>query len=565
MSAGTQTAASPPPHPWLTRYPEGIDWHQPLPEEPLHTIWDRAVASFRNRPATDFMGKKSTYGQLDLWVTRMAAGLQALGLAKGDRVGLFLPNVPYFPVAFFAILKAGGVVVNFNPLAAEQAIAKQARDSGVRFMVTLDLVALYPKLASVAFEAGVEKILVCRMAAALPFPKNLLFPLAKRKDIARIPSDERVVWLDRVVANEGRLKPVTIAAEDPAVLQYTGGTTGEPKGAVLTHGNLTANTAQSAAWFFKAKEGAERILCVLPFFHVFAMTVSLNLGIRKGAELILMPRFELEDLLTQVQRKKITMLPAVPTIFTAINNRPGVDRLDLSSIAMCISGGAPLPLEVKTRFETLTGCKLVEGYGLTEASPVVACNPLWGDSREGSIGLPLPGTEVKIVDLEDPSKDLPPGERGEVCVRGRQVMARYWERPHDTADSLRDGWLHTGDVGYFDADGYVYLVDRIKDLILCSGYNVYPRVVEDAIYQHPAVAEVIVAGVPDDYRGETVKAFVKLRDGESLDADALRTFLADKLSKIEMPRIVEFRDRPLPKTMVGKLSRKDVLEEEQNA
>lgn len=565
MSAGPQTAASPPPHPWLTRYPEGIDWHQPLPEEPLHTIWDRAVASFRNRPATDFMGKKSTYGQLDLWVTRMAAGLQALGLAKGDRVGLFLPNVPYFPVAFFAILKAGGVVVNFNPLAAEQAIAKQARDSGVRFMVTLDLVALYPKLASVAFEAGVEKILVCRMAAALPFPKNLLFPLAKRKDIARIPSDERVVWLDRVVANEGRLKPVAIAAEDPAVLQYTGGTTGEPKGAVLTHGNLTANTAQSAAWFFKAKEGAERILCVLPFFHVFAMTVSLNLGIRKGAELVLMPRFELEELLTQVQRKKITMLPAVPTIFTAINNRPGVDRLDLSSIAMCISGGAPLPLEVKTRFETLTGCKLVEGYGLTEASPVVACNPLWGDSREGSIGLPLPGTEVKIVDLEDPSKDLPPGERGEVCVRGRQVMARYWERPHDTADSLRDGWLHTGDVGYFDADGYVYLVDRIKDLILCSGYNVYPRVVEDAIYQHPAVAEVIVAGVPDDYRGETVKAFVKLRDGESLDADALRTFLADKLSKIEMPRIVEFRDRPLPKTMVGKLSRKDVLEEEQNA
>lgn len=565
MSAGPQTAASPPPHPWLTRYPEGIDWHQTLPEEPLHTIWDRAVASFRNRPATDFMGKKSTYGQLDLWVTRMAAGLQALGLAKGDRVGLFLPNVPYFPVAFFAILKAGGVVVNFNPLAAEQAIAKQARDSGVRFMVTLDLVALYPKLASVAFEAGVEKILVCRMAAALPFPKNLLFPLAKRKDIARIPSDERVVWLDRVVANEGRLKPVAIAAEDPAVLQYTGGTTGEPKGAVLTHGNLTANTAQSAAWFFKAKEGAERILCVLPFFHVFAMTVSLNLGIRKGAELVLMPRFELEELLTQVQRKKITMLPAVPTIFTAINNRPGVDRLDLSSIAMCISGGAPLPLEVKTRFETLTGCKLVEGYGLTEASPVVACNPLWGDSREGSIGLPLPGTEVKIVDLEDPSKDLPPGERGEVCVRGRQVMARYWERPHDTADSLRDGWLHTGDVGYFDADGYVYLVDRIKDLILCSGYNVYPRVVEDAIYQHPAVAEVIVAGVPDDYRGETVKAFVKLRDGESLDADALRTFLADKLSKIEMPRIVEFRDRPLPKTMVGKLSRKDVLEEEQNA
>lgn len=562
MTAQTDTVAPPPPHPWLARYPDDIDWHRALPEEPLFALWDRAVARFRDRPATDFLGKKSTYGQLDLWVTRMAAGLQSMGLTKGDRVGLFLPNVPYYPVAFFAVLKAGGVVVNFNPLSAEQEIAKQIADSGVRFMVTLDLAALYPKLASVAFEAGAEKIVVCRMAAALPFPKNLLFPLAKKRDIARIPADERVVWLDRVVANEGRLKPVAIAPEDPAVLQYTGGTTGLPKGAILTHGNLSVNAAQSAAWFHKAEDGAERILCVLPFFHVFAMTVSLNLGILKGAELVLMPRFDLEDLLATVQKKKITMLPAVPTIFTAINNRPDVDGLDLSSIAMCISGGAPLPMEVKSRFETLTGCKLVEGYGLTEAAPVVACNPLWGDSRDGSIGLPLPGTQIKIVDLDDRTTPVCPGERGELCVRGRQVMPGYWQRPDDTEDSLRDGWLHTGDVGYIDGDGYVYLVDRIKDLILCSGYNVYPRVVEDAIYQHPAVAEVIVAGVPDEYRGETVKAFVKLRDGQSLDADGLRAFLADKLSKIEMPRIVEFRDRPLPKTLVGKLSRKDVLQQE---
>lgn len=548
--------------PWLGRYPDGIDWYAAMPEGSAASIWDEAAASFRDRPATNFMGKSLTYGQMDHWVRCLAAGLQSHGIGKGDRIGLFLPNVPYFTAAYFAVLKTGAVVVNFNPLLAEQEIRTQIRDSGVTMMITLDLKALYDKLAEVAFDAGVKALIVARMAGCLPFPKNLLFPVVKRAEIAKIPNDERHIWFDKMTANEGKVKPVDIQPDDLAVLQYTGGTTGVPKGAMLTHRNILANTAQSAAWFHKARRGKERVLCVLPFFHVFAMTVSQNLGVMVGAELVLMPRFELEELLTLIQTRKITMLPAVPTIFTAINNREGVDQLDLSSIDMCISGGAPLPLEIKHRFEGLTGCKLVEGYGLTEASPVVSCNPLWGENRDGSIGLPLPGTETRIVDLEDRSTPVAEGERGELLIRGAQVMAGYWQRPEETASSIRDGWLHTGDVGYMDADGYVYLVDRIKDLILCSGFNVYPRVVEDAIYQHPAVAEVIVAGVPDDYRGETVKAFIKVKDGEMLDEATLLDFLSDKLSRIEMPRIVEFRDNPLPKTLVGKLSRKAVLEEE---
>jgi long-chain acyl-CoA synthetase len=400
------------------------------------------------------------------------------------------------------------------------------------------------------------------MQDVLPFPKSLLFPIVRRKDIAATQDDGRHLRFADLTANGG--DPVRVAvdpAEDVAVLQYTGGTTGLPKGAMLTHANLYANAIQATMWFEGARPGEERLLAVLPFFHVFAMTAAMNLPIRLGAEIVMLPRFDLDQAMETIAKKRPTLFPAVPTIYTAINNHKNRSRYDLSSIKFCISGGAPLPSEVKVAFERGTGCRLVEGYGLSEASPVTNCNPIAGVNKTGSIGLPLPGTTIELVSLEDGQTPVPTGERGELCVRGPQVMKGYWNRPEETAATLRDGLLHTGDVAYMDEDGYVFIVDRIKDLILCSGFNVYPRNVEEAIHLHPAVAEVVVGGIPDAYRGQTVKAWIRLKDGETLDAEGLRAFLQDKLSTIEQPKQVEFRDE-LPKTLIGKLNRKALLEEE---
>jgi long-chain acyl-CoA synthetase len=330
---------------------------------------------------------------------------------------------------------------------------------------------------------------------------------------------------------------------------------------MLTHANVAANAHQVELWNPIELEGQERILGILPLFHVLAMTAVMNHGIRTGAELVLRPRFKLEDTLEVMHDKRPTYFVGVPTIYNAINHHPRLDKYDLSSLKLCISGGAALPVEVKRDFEALTGCHLLEGYGLSESSPAATCTPVLGGAKEGSIGLPFPGTIIEIHDLEEPGRKLPTGERGEVCIRGPQVMAGYWNRPEATARTIVDGALHTGDVGYMDADGHTFLVDRIKDLIICSGYNVYPRVLEEAIYRHDAVAEVTVIGVPDDYRGEAPKAFVRLKEGMSLSAGELLEFLADKLSKIELPEEIEFRDE-LPKTMIGKLSKKELVAEE---
>jgi long-chain acyl-CoA synthetase len=346
-----------------------------------------------------------------------------------------------------------------------------------------------------------------------------------------------------------------------AVLQYTGGTTGLPKGAMLSHANLVANMLQCMAWFPGFRPGQESAIAVLPFFHCFAMTVVMNLSLAVGAEIILMPRFSLRDLLRTIHRQKPTTFPGVPTLFTAINGAKDLRRYNLKSIRSCISGGAPLPVEVKAQFEALTGCILVEGYGLSEASPVVACNPLVGANKPGSVGLPLPGTEIEIVSLEDPERVLPVGERGEVVVRGPQVMLGYWGKPEATAEVLRKDRLRTGDVGYLDADGYLFLVDRIKDMIIAGGYKIYPRMIEEAIYQNPKVRECIVLGMPDPYRGQTVKAYVVVREGESLGEAELTTFLQARLSAIEMPKLFEFR-ADLPKTLIGKASKQALLAEE---
>jgi long-chain acyl-CoA synthetase len=548
--------------PWLRSYPEQVAWDAPLPTHPLDQLLDASVARFPDRPCLDFLGRKYTYREVGDLVGRAAAGLQAMGIGRGARVGLFLPNSPYYVILYFAVLKAGGTVVNFNPLYAEAELRHQIEDAGVEVMATLDLVALYPKLARLIGTTKLKTVIVCRMADALPFPKNRLFPLLRRQEVAPHPQDAAHIPFAMLVAQGAAPLPVAIDPQrDIAVLQYTGGTTGVPKGAMLTHANLVANAAQCALWFHQFEPGGERALAVLPFFHAFAMTAALNCSIATGAEIVLLPRFEIVQLLKTITRTKPTFFPGVPTIFTAINGRADLAKYDLSSIKFCIAGGAPLPLEVKQRFEALTGCVLVEGYGMTETSPVATCNPLAGLTKPGSIGLPLPGTTVEIVALDDPTRVLPVGEKGEITIAGPQVMAGYWRRPDETAKVMAAGRLRTGDVGIIDADGYVFLVDRIKDVILCGGYKVYPRLIEEAIYQHPEVLECLALGVPDAYRGETVKAFVVRRTGATMSSEALLAFLGDKLSPIEMPKQVEFR-ATLPKTAIGKLSRKALADEE---
>lgn len=538
-------------------------WSAAFKPRLVHEYLEDTIASFGERPAADFMGKVWTYAEIGEQVEKTAAGLQALGVEPGVRVGLCLPNTPYYTIFYFAILKIGGTVVNFNPLYVERELASQARDADVRIMVTMDLKIIYDKVESIRAERVLDTIIVCPMAWCLPTIKKFLFSVLKRKEVALIPDDSAHVTLADLHAKDHGLKSVEI---DPlktiAVLQYTGGTTGVPKGAMLSHRNLSANIEQMRCVFEKARVGHEKMLCVLPFFHVFAMTVGQNLAVVLGAEMVLQPRFELKSLLDAIKRKKITLFPGVPTIYTAINNSPLTKNYDLTSIDICLSGGAPLPVDVKEKFEALTSCALVEGYGLTESSPVAAVNPLDKPSRAGSIGRLVPETEAKFCDIEDRMREVAPGEKGELCLRGPQVMLGYWKRPEATAETIdSDGFLHTGDVGYQDEDGYIYLVDRIKDLILCSGYNVYPRVIEEAIYQHEAVEEAIVIAIPDEYRGQTPKAFVKLKKDQVLTAAALKEFLKDHLSTIELPRAYEFRDE-LPKTMVGKLSKKELVEEE---
>ncbi len=519
-----------------------------------------AVAEHGERPAMDFLGRRWSYAQLGRLVGRATRGLQDLGVGPGCKVGLCLPNTPYYVVFYYAVLRAGGTVVNFNPLYVERELTHQIADSGATVMVVMDLEAVYRRVANVAASAGLQRLVVCPMAAILPRGKAALFRVLKRRDVAAIPADALHVPFATVIANPAPADPVVVQPAGLAVLQYTGGTTGVPKGAMLSHANLFANCRQVRAHWAGAQPGQERILAVLPFFHVFAMTSVLNYSVSMAAEIVMLPRFELGAMLKAIARRRITIVNAVPTIYTAVNTAAASGKLDLGSIRFSVSGGAPLPSEVRERFVALTGCKLVEGYGLTEASPVVSCNPPDGLIKPGSAGLPMAET---VIEIRDPAhgRVLPQGERGEVCVRGPQVMAGYWGRPEDTAAVFVDGALRTGDIGYLDEDGYLFLVDRIKDVILCGGYNVYPRVLEDALYEHPAVLEATVIGVPDQYRGQAPKAFVVLRPGATATPAELRTHLERCVSKIELPREIVIRES-LPKTLIGKLSKKELVDEE---
>lgn len=552
-------------HPWLSCYPAGVVWDQRFAAKPLYTLLDDAVSRYPNKPCTNFLGKVLTYSEIGHQVDRAAAGLQRLGVEKGTKVGLFLPNSPTYIVFYFAILKIGGIVVNFNPLYTVEELSFQVRDSETDLMITLDLKVLFDKVEALLSSGVLNRAVVCSFAALLPVAKSVLFRLLKGRDLAQIdrsPVARRIIPGARVMANGGVYSRPNLDPEnDIAVLQYTGGTTGTPKGAMLTHANLYINVLQVVAWAPGLEEGRERVMGVLPFFHVFAMTVVMNFGIARAAELVIMPRFVLADALKLITETRPTVMPGVPTLFNAMLNHPQLKSYDLSSLRFCLSGGAPLPVEVKHKFEALTGCKLVEGYGLSETSPVVTANPLEGPVKAGSIGQPLPGTVVSLRDLADPAKEVPQGERGELCVSGPQVMKGYWNRPEETAAQFVGSFIRTGDVAVMDEDGFFYIVDRLKDLIISSGFNVYPRRVEEAIYTHPAVEEVTVIGIPDEYRGEAPKAFIKLKKGMEATKEDILRHLAPKLSRIEQPSEIEFREE-LPKTMIGKLSKKELRQEE---
>lgn len=556
---------------WLKIYPEKIDWHFDVRPRPLYSLLEETAAQYPNNPAFDFLGKKYSWREIYDLACRMAKGLQDEGLRKGDRVGLFLPNTPYYLISYYAVLMAGGTVVNLNPLYAEGELSTLIEDSGAEIVVTVDLSLLMDKMEKMLHATRLGKIIVCPFAEALPFPKNILFRVLKGAELARVSYGKRIVNLERLMQNGGDVKisPVD-PAEDIAVLQYTGGTTGTPKGAMLTHQNLYANTMQCMAWFYDTEKGRQRMMGALPFFHVFAMTTVMNMSVAAALEIIALPRFDLREALKIIHQKKPHFFPAVPAIYSAMNASPLRKKYDLRSLKYCISGGAPLPVEVKEKFEAQTGCVVIEGYGLSESSPVVSANPVEGENKPGSIGLPFPGTIVEIVDPADKATVLPAGQRGEVCIRGPQVMRGYWNRPDETADVLRptgegDMRLHTGDIGIMDEEGYIFIVDRLKDMIITNGYNVYPRNVEEAIYKHPSVEECIVAGLPDVRRGEIVKAWIKLKEGRVLSVEDLKAFLKDKISPMEIPKRIEFRDQPLPRTLIGKLSKKDVLAEERHS
>jgi long-chain acyl-CoA synthetase len=551
--------------PWLSVYPPGVDWYKPFEPRPLWQLFDQAVARHPDRSCTYFLGKRSTYAEIGERIDHAAAGLQRLGVRKGTKVGLFLPNSPTFIVYYYAILKVGGIIVNYNPLYTREELTFQIRDSQTELMITLDLQVLFEKVEALLLAGTLKQAVVCAFPSLLPAAKSMMFRLLKSGDLAawsKSPCAGRLVAESTLWANDGTYRPVEIAPlEDVAVLQYTGGTTGTPKGAMLTHANVYINTMQVVAWAPEVVKEPQRMLGVLPFFHVFAMTVVMNFSIALAAEIVILPRFALDDVLKLITATRPTCMPGVPTMFSAIVNHPRLGNFDLSSLKFCLSGGAPLPLEIKQRFEKLTGCRLVEGYGLSETSPVVTCNPLDGPVKENSIGQPLPGTIVSLRDLDDPTKQVPRGQPGEICIKGPQVMPGYWQKPEETAGQFVGDFLRTGDVARMDEQGFFFIEDRIKDLVICSGYNVYPRRIEEAIYRHDAVEEVIVIGIEDKYRGEAPKAFIKLRQGATASARDIHRHLETILSKLELPAEIEFRDT-LPKTMIGKLSKKELKAEE---
>ncbi|QDZ06319.1 long-chain fatty acid--CoA ligase [Sphingomonas panacisoli] len=538
------------PTPWATEFP-------PLT---LTAMFERSAAHHAAKPLIDFLGRHYSYAETLDGANRVAAGLAKLGYGPGDRIGLFLPNVPHYLAAYFGILKLGATVVNFSPLYTVDELAHQAEDSGTRALFTLSASALLPTALEVLDKSSITRLIVGSVAGALPGTKSLFYRLFRGKEVTKRPDDPRIMAFSKLIANDGTGDHPAIDPETHvAVIQYTGGTTGTPKGAMLTHQNLSAN-ARQVEGMDPDPHGEDRIIGVLPLFHVFANTCVMNRTVAKGGTIVMLPRFDGGQVLAAIERTKATALPGVPTMYQALLDHPKLKTTDLSSLRYCISGGAPLPAEVKAKFENATGARVIEGYGLSESSGVVSCNPYASMGKVGTIGQPIPATQVRLVDKEDPTRPPPDGEPGEIVVRGPQIMKGYWNRPDADADVFVDGWLRTGDVGQIDADGFIRVVDRLKDMIAVSGFKVFPSQIEAVLYKNPAVKEALVIGVPDTYRGEQPRAYVTLTDGATETPDTLKTWLNAQLGHHERVDQVVVR-LALPKTLVGKLSRKDLVEE----
>ncbi|HXF36735.1 MAG TPA: long-chain fatty acid--CoA ligase [Actinomycetota bacterium] len=559
--------------PWYRHYPEGVPRTlEPYPEVSAFSMLAGAAARHPDRPAIAWFGRHISYRDLLREVERCSAGLARLGVRKGDRVGLLLPNCPQYVIAYYATLRLGAVVVGNNPLYTQRELTHQLEDAGCSVLIALD--RFYPTVEAVRREVGDPEVVYTKLTDHMPFPLNLLAPIKLRREAKHegapwppVPKGAPVRWWRRLLEEAGAPPPPAVVEPrtDPAGFIYTGGTTGLAKAAILSHFNLVANAMQSAAWFPDLGDGTDAMMCVLPFFHSYGMTVCMNVSVYRAAKMILVPRFELHMVLKQIQKEKPTLFPGVPRLYIALNEAPETRRFDLRSIKACLSGAAPLPAAVAERFREITGgARLVEGYGLTECSPVTHANPIYGRAKEGSIGMPIPDTDCKIVSLDDPDREVPVGQEGELCIRGPQVMLGYWKRPEETALAIRNGWFHTGDVARMDEDGYFSIVDRIKEMIIVSGFNVYPTEVEQVLYRHPKVHKVSVVGVPDATTGEAVKAFVVLKPGETATAEEIVAWCRDPsqgLTGYRVPRHVEFRDS-LPETLIGKVLRRVLLEEE---
>ena len=545
--------------PWFKHYDEGVPKHIRYREEPLFTILEEAAQKYPDNVAVRFYNFVLTYQQLNDAVDRVKTALYEMGIRKGDRVALMLPNTPHYVISYYAVLKLGAIVVQMNPLYAPHEMEFILNDSGAKALITLDL--FLDKVKKIKDRVNTGIFIVGRLQDFLKFPLDLL--LSVKNLLSRVPriGAEYHKYFELLMADKKSIEISINPKEDVALFQYTGGTTGFPKAVMLTHFNLMANVQQTVAWNPAIEPGKERTLIVIPLFHVYAMTVGMNYTVKVGGEMILLPKFHTRDVLELIQKHKVTLFPGVPAIYNAIINYKDVHKYDLRSIKVCISGAAPLPVEVKRRFEEITGAKLVEGYGLSEASPVTHVNPIFGLNKEGSIGIPLPDTDAMIAD-ED-GNPLPVGKVGELAVKGPQVMKGYWNKEEETRKVLRNGWLFTGDMAKMDEDGYFYIVDRKKDMIIVHGYNVYPRVVEEVLYQHPKVKDAAVIGVRlPDRADEMVKAFIVLKEGETATEEEIIQFCKERLAPYEVPQEIEFVAE-LPKSMIGKTLRRVLREREE--
>ena len=549
---------------WLEKYPADIPPSIEYPNKTIADFLSETAEKFSQKRAIIFFGKKINYKELHSLTIKFANALVNMGVKKGDRVAIMLPNCPHEVIAYYSVLKIGAIVVQFNPLYTERETEYQLNDSDSEIIIILDV--LYKNLKNIINKTPIKNIILCSISDFLPFPKNIIYRLKERNETGVILKEHKVshyIFSKLIKKSPAKLVNINISPDDIALLQYTGGTTGIPKGAILTHRNLVANTIQCRHWFSKAEVGKETFLSVLPFFHIFGMTSSLNLPVHLASSMILLPRFKPLDVLKAIERYRASIFIGVPAMFSAINGElRHENKYNLSSMKFCVSGAAPLPHDMAVRFETLTDVKVIEGYGLTEASPVTHCNPIYGERKFGSIGLPLPDTECSIVDLIT-GAELQTGEIGEIAIRGPQIMKGYWKNEKETDMVLKNGWLFTGDIGRMDEDGYFYIVDRKKEMIISGGYNIYPREIEELLNKHPKVKESAVIGIPYKSIGDIPKAFIVLKDGESADEDKIINYCKANLTKYKVPKKVEFR-KELPKSLIGKVLKKVLKEEERS-